>query len=192
MDFRKGKFKNVFNKELGTPMATVIVVAHGNCDYSLKNDILMKCLSRTLDMTYLEEVREKEGGTYGVQTVGQISRYPNDEAMLQIVFNTDPSKREMLMGIILGELQRVAKEGPKEEHLTKVKEAMTKQYAESVKENSYWLGILNNYYWYNEDMDSLFVEMVNGITVKDVQEFAKKLFDQGNLIEVSMTDESDN
>ena len=152
----------------------------------------MKCLSRTLDMTYLEEVREKEGGTYGVQTVGQISRYPNDEAMLQIVFNTDPSKREMLMGIILGELQRVAKEGPKEEHLTKVKEAMTKQYAESVKENSYWLGILNNYYWYNEDMDSLFVEMVNGITVKDVQEFAKKLFDQGNLIEVSMTDESDN
>ena len=191
MDFRKGKFKNVFNKELGTPMATVIVVAHGNCDYSLKNDILMKCLSRTLDMTYLEEVREKEGGTYGVQTVGQISRYPNDEAMLQIVFNTDPSKREMLMGIILGELQRVAKEGPKEEHLAKVKEAMVKQYAENVKENSYWLGILNNYYWYNEDMDSQFIELVNGITVKDVQTFAKELFNQGNLIEVSMTDESD-
>ena len=192
MDFRKGKFKNVFNKELGTPMATVIVVAHGNCDYSLKNDILMKCLSRTLDMTYLEEVREKEGGTYGVQTVGQISRYPNDEAMLQIVFNTDPSKREMLMGIILGELQQVAKEGPKEEHLTKVKEAMVKQYAENVKENSYWLGILNNYYWNNEDMDSQFIELVNGITVKDVQTFAKELFNQGNLIEVSMTDESDN
>ncbi len=190
MNFRKGEYKNVFNKELGTPMATVIVVAHGNCDYSLKSDILMKCLSRTLDMVYLEEVREKEGGTYGVQTVGQLTRYPKDEALLQVVFNTDPTKREMLMGIIMGELQRVAKEGPKEEHLAKVKEAMVKQYAESVKENSYWLGVLNNYYWYNEDMDSKFVELVNSITVKDVQIFAKQLFDQGNLIEVCMTDES--
>ena len=190
MNFRKGEYKNVFNKELGTPMATVIVVAHGNCDYSLKSDILMKCLSRTLDMVYLEEVREKEGGTYGVQTVGQLTRYPKDEALLQVVFNTDPTKREMLMGIIMGELQRVAKEGPKEEHLAKVKEAMVKQYAESVKENSYWLGVLNNYYWYNEDMDSKFVELVNSITVKDVQKFAKQLFDQGNLIEVCMTDES--
>ncbi|MBP3670140.1 MAG: insulinase family protein [Bacteroides sp.] len=190
MNFRKGEYKNVFNKELGTPMATVIVVAHGNCDYSLKSDILMKCLSRTLDMVYLEEVREKEGGTYGVQTVGQLTRYPKDEALLQVVFNTDPTKREMLMGIIMGELQRVAKEGPKEEHLAKVKEAMVKQYAESVKENSYWLGVLNNYYWYNEDMDSKFVELVNSITEKDVQLFAKQLFDQGNLIEVCMTDES--
>ena len=190
MNFRKGEYKNVFNKELGTPMATVIVVAHGNCDYSLKSDILMKCLSRTLDMVYLEEVREKEGGTYGVQTVGQLTRYPKDEALLQVVFNTDPTKREMLMGIIMGELQRVAKEGPKEEHLAKVKEAMVKQYAESVKENSYWLGVLNNYYWYNEDMDSKFVELVNSIAVKDVQIFAKQLFDQGNLIEVCMTDES--
>ena len=190
MNFRKGEYKNVFNKELGTPMATVIVVAHGNCDYSLKSDILMKCLSRTLDMVYLEEVREKEGGTYGVQTVGQLTRYPKDEALLQVVFNTDPTKREMLMGIIMGELQRVAKEGPKEEHLAKVKEAMVKQYAESIKENSYWLGVLNNYYWYNEDMDSKFVELVNSITVKDVQKFAKQLFDQGNLIEVCMTDES--
>ena len=190
MNFRKGEYKNVFNKELGTPMATVIVVAHGNCDYSLKSDILMKCLSRTLDMVYLEEVREKEGGTYGVQTVGQLTRYPKDEALLQVVFNTDPTKREMLMGIIMGELQRVAKEGPKEEHLAKVKEAMVKQYAESIKENSYWLGVLNNYYWYNEDMDSKFVELVNSITVEDVQKFAKQLFDQGNLIEVCMTDES--
>ena len=171
-------------------MATVAVIASGNCEYTLKNELLMSYLSRTLDMVYLEEVREKEGGTYGVQTIGQLSRYPKDEAILQIVFNTDPAKREMLMGIIMNELQRVSKEGPKEEHFVKVKEGLLKQYAVNIKENSYWLGVLNNYYWYNEDMDSKFVELVNSITVKDVQIFAKQLFDQGNLIEVCMTDES--
>ena len=187
MNFRKGEYKNVFNKELGTPMATVIVVAHGNCDYSLKSDILMKCLSRTLDMVYLEEVREKEGGTYGVQTVGQLTRYPKDEALLQVVFNTDPTKREMLMGIIMGELQRVAKEGPKEEHLAKVKEAMVKQYAESVKENSYWLGQLDSYYWNNTDMNTDYEKLVNELTGEDVKNFTKALLDQGNIIEVTMT-----
>jgi zinc protease len=190
MDFRKGEYKNVFNKQMETPMATVVVVASGNCEYSLKNDLLMTCLSRTLDMVYLEEVREKQGGTYGVQTVGQLTRYPKDEAILQVVFNTDPTKREMLMQIIMSELQKVAKEGPKEEHLAKVKEAMVKQYAENIKENNYWLGQLYQYYWYNEDMNINYEQVVNSITVKDVQEFAKKLFDQGNLIEVSMTAET--
>ena len=173
-------------------MATVAVIASGDCDYTLKNELLMGCLSRTLDMVYLEEVREKEGGTYGVQTVGQLSRYPKDEAILQVVFNTDPAKREKLMEIIMGELQRVTKEGPKEEHLAKVKEGILKQYAVSVKENSYWLTILNEYFWYNEDMSTNYEQIVNGITIKDVQEFAKKLFDQGNLIEVSMTAETAN
>ncbi len=192
LDIRKGEYKNVFNKEMETPMATVAVIASGDCDYTLKNELLMGCLSRTLDMVYLEEVREKEGGTYGVQTVGQLSRYPKDEAILQVVFNTDPAKREKLMEIIMGELQRVAKEGPKEEHLAKVKEGILKQYAVSVKENSYWLTILNEYFWYNEDMSTNYEQIVTGITIKDVQEFAKKLFDQGNLIEVSMTAETAN
>jgi zinc protease len=192
LDIRKGEYKNVFNKEMETPMATVAVIASGDCDYTLKNELLMGCLSRTLDMVYLEEVREKEGGTYGVQTVGQLSRYPKDEAILQVVFNTDPAKREKLMEIIMGELQRVAKEGPKEELLAKVKEGILKQYAVSVKENSYWLTILNEYFWYNEDMSTNYEQIVNGITIKDVQEFAKKLFDQGNLIEVSMTAETAN
>ena len=190
MDFRKGEYKNVFNKQMETPMATVVVVASGNCEYNLKNDLLMMCLSRTLDMVYLEEVREKQGGTYGVQTVGQLTRYPKDEAILQVVFNTDPTKREMLMNIIMGELQKVAKEGPNATHLAKVKEALIKQYAENIKENSYWSGVLYQYYWYNEDMNNGYEQMVNNITVKDVQEFAKKLFDQGNLIEVSMTTET--
>ena len=191
MYFHKGQYKNVFNKQMETPMATVVVIASGQCEYTLKNKILMQCLSRTLDMVYLEEVREKQGGTYGVQTIGQLSRYPkDDEGILEIVFNTDPTKREMLMQIIMGELQKVANEGPKEEHLAKVKEAMVKQYAENIKENTYWMGMLYQYYWYDENMDSNYEQTVNSITVKDVQMFAKQLFDQGNLLEVSMTAET--
>ena len=68
---------------------------------------------------------------------------------------------------------------------------MVKQYAENIKENTYWMGMLYQYYWNNENMDSNYEQTVNSITVKDVQMFAKQLFDQGNLLEVSMTAETD-
>ena len=67
---------------------------------------------------------------------------------------------------------------------------MIKQHAESIKENSYWLGALNEYYWNGIDVNNNYEELVNGVTVKDIKKFAKKFLKQGNSIEVSMTDES--
>lgn len=190
LDIRKGTYKKVFDKKQQTPMATVVVVNSGKCDYNMKNKIMMTCLTRIMNLVYTEEVREKEGGTYGVSISGQLGKYPTEEALIQITFNTDPAKREKMVDIILEELRKVAKDGPNEEHLTKVKEAMIKQHAESIKENSYWLGALNEYYWNGIDVNNNYEELVNGVTVKDIKKFAKKFLKQGNSIEVSMTDES--
>ena len=187
MDIRKGAHKVVFNKEQETPKATVIMVNSGKCAYNLKNKLLMTCLTRTMDMVYTEEVREKEGGTYGVGISGKLTKYPNPEAIIEISFNTDPDKHEKMGRIIIDELKKAAANGPKEEHLKKVKEAMVKQHAESVKENSYWLGVINEYYWRGVDNNANYEEIVNSITTKDVKKFAKKLLKQGNLIEITMT-----
>ena len=89
--------------------------------------------------------------------------------------------------VIINELNKAAVNGPKEEHLAKVKEALVKQYAERIKENGYWLGALNEYYWRGEDVNTNYEEIVNSITAKDVKKFLKKLLKQGNLIEISMT-----
>ena len=187
LDIRKGKHKVVFNKEQETPKATVIMVNSGKCAYNLKNKLLMTCLTRTMDMVYTEEVREKEGGTYGVSISGKLGKYPKEEATIEISFNTDPDKREKMESIIINELNKAAVNGPKEEHLAKVKEALVKQYAERIKENGYWLGALNEYYWRGEDVNTNYEEIVNSITAKDVKKFLKKLLKQGNLIEISMT-----
>ena len=128
-----------------------------------------------------------EGGTYGVGISGKLTKYPNPEAIIEISFNTDPDKHEKMGRIIIDELKKAAANGPKEEHLKKVKEAMVKQHAESVKENSYWLGVINEYYWRGVDNNANYEEIVNSITTKDVKKFAKKLLKQGNLIEITMT-----
>ena len=89
--------------------------------------------------------------------------------------------------IVMAELQKVAQEGPRPEHLAKVKEYMLKQHTENVKENGYWLNQLIEYYFSNIDMNTNYEKLVNEITVEDVKNFTKTLLDQGNIIEITMT-----
>ena len=189
MDIRKGTHKNVFKKQMETPKATVISVISGHCDFTPKNNLLMSMLSQIMNMVYIETIREKEGASYGVSAMGQMNCYPKPEANFQIYFDTDPAKREKMEQIVMSELQKVGQEGPNPEHLAKVKEFMLKKHLENVKENGYWLNLLNEYYFSNIDMNTNYEKLVNEITAEDVKNFTKALLDQGNILEVTMTAE---
>ena len=93
LDIRKGEHKNVFHRELQTQKATVCIIRSGECEYTLKNQLMMSMLSQLLTMEYTETVREDEGASYGVGVSGDISLYPKVEATLQISFDTNPEKR---------------------------------------------------------------------------------------------------
>lgn len=183
---RPGKFKNEFIRQQETPKATNVVFISGACKYDLRNDILMDMTGQVLDLVYTEKVRKDEGGSYGVYSGGQLSKYPKEEAVLQIFFETAPAKRDKLMKIIFAELDHLAKAGPSEANLNKVKEFMLKKHAEDLKENSYWLGSIDEYVFTGMNPMKDYEKIVNSITTKDIQKFADDLFKQNNEIEVSM------
>lgn len=187
MDIAKGMLENTYAKEQQTPMATVFMLYSGKCKYDLKDNLLMSFLTQALDMVYTEEVREKEGGTYGVSSYGQLSKHPNEKFMLQIVYQTDPAKKDHLNGVIDAQMKKMASEGPTEEHLQKIKEYMLKKYKDNQKENGYWLNNLDEYFYTGVDYTQGYEEAINSITVKDVQKFAADLVNQGNKITVVMT-----
>ena len=187
MDIAKGNLQNIYAKEQQTPMATVFMLYSGTCSYDLKNQLLMSFLTQAMDMIYTEEIREKEGGTYGVSCYGALTKYPKEQEMVQIVYQTDPEKMEGLNAIIDRELQRVAKEGPTDEQMSKIKEYMLKKYADNQKENGYWLGNLEEYFYTGMDMTKDYEATVNAITRADVQKFAADMIAQGNKITVVMT-----
>lgn len=187
MSIRKGVYKNEYAKEQQTPTATIVFLYSGKAPYTLKNDILLSFATQVLDMVYTEEVREKEGGTYGVNCFGDLQKYPKEQLLLQIVFQTDPAKKDKLAGIVVDELKKLAAEGPSDVHLQKVKEYMLKKYADNQKENGYWMNNLNDYFYYGMDMTEGYTDIVNSITTKDIQKFVSDLLKQGNEIEVTMT-----
>jgi len=187
MSIRKGVYKNEYAKEQQTPTATIVFLYSGKAPYTLKNDILLSFATQVLDMVYTEEVREKAGGTYGVNCFGDLQKYPKEQLLLQIVFQTDPAKKDKLAGIVVDELKKLAAEGPSDVHLQKVKEYMLKKYADNQKENGYWMNNLNDYFYYGMDMTEGYTDIVNSITAKDIQKFVSDLLKQGNEIEVTMT-----
>lgn len=187
MNIRKGIYKNEFVKNLETPKASVFTLYSGSTPYNLKNQLLASMFSQVMDLVYTKNIREKEGGTYGVGIFGEVSKYPEERTVMQVVFDTDPAKKDKMVEIASNEINNFIKEGPSETDLAKVKEFMLKKYKEDAKENTYWVNAINDYLLYGADMSTGYENIVNSITAKDVQDFAKMLIDQNNRIEVIMT-----
>ncbi|NDV64935.1 pitrilysin family protein [Bacteroides sp. 224] len=186
MNIRKGFYKNEFIKQQETAKATNLVLYHGNCAYTMKNKILMSMLDQIMSLVYTETVREEEGGTYGVSVEGGLSKFPREVFTFQVSFDTDPAKKDKLMEIVFAELDKLIKNGPSESNLNKVKEYTLKSFNEAVKENGYWMGVLEEYILTGVNKNEDFSNLVNSITVQDIRKFAHSLFKQKNQIEVTM------
>ena len=187
VETRKGVYRNNFTRAMENPTGTENIIYTGEIDPTLKNRLVMSYLNQVLNIVYTEEVREKEGGTYGVGVRGSISKLPKGEYSLMVNFKMSPERREELAAIIVREFEKIAAQGPVSEHVEKVRSYMLKSFEESQKKNGAWMNWLYSYYFENEDTYSSYEELVKSITVEDIRLLAKYILDQGNFIEVSMT-----
>ncbi|MCD7914394.1 MAG: insulinase family protein [Tannerellaceae bacterium] len=183
---RKGTYSTLFHRSMETEKAAVFYFYSGQMDYNLENIITGNMLKQILDLVYTEKVRKDESGTYGVYSSVRISSFPEGETTLQTYFDTDPECRETLATIIQSELEKIANEGPRIEDFNKTKENILKRYDENTQENSYWLSVLDNYYYRNFDSSTQYKTILESITPARIQAFAKELLDQGNRIEIIM------
>lgn len=182
----KGKVVNDFKKENKTPRTSVFVSLTGKCDFNTSNRLYWETLKHILDLRYVETIREEQGGTYGVSVFGGINRLPENSFSLSINFDTDPLKADMLKNIIYKELKKIADNGPTETDLQKAKEFFLKKRQESLKENNWWNSMLSSYYFDNINTVTGYEENVKALTTKSVHEFAKKILNQENVLEVVM------
>lgn len=180
---------NHFKREMETPKTTINIDFHGDINYSRENSLMMNVVAKLLSKRYLEVIREKEGGSYGVGVRAGVSKFPREEYNLLIRFDTDPAKADKLKGIVYDEVQNIFKEGVKEDDLHEVKENFIKERQENLRKNGYWMNVLNRYYVYDESIKSLvdYEKMINSISKEKVEAFAKKYFSKPAKIEVVMS-----
>jgi zinc protease len=146
----------------------------------------MEIIGRILGTRYLESIREREGGSYGVGTYGYLNILPTPRAGLIMQFDTDPKKQERLMQIIHEEVQTIIENGPLATDLQKEKESMLKDFQEDLEKNTFWRQTLYMYYMYGTNEVRDYKAAVEAITAETVQATLKKLVSAGNVYEVVM------
>ena len=185
-----GKDQNYFTREMETKTASNrIQYTAYDMPYTLANNLNMEMIGKILSTRYLESIREREGGSYGVGCAGWMNRHPVPYAQLIMQFDTDPEKQEKLMSIIHEEVMTIVENGPLAKDLQKEKESMLKDFEEDLEKNSYWKSVLSMYYKNGINFITDYKAAVEAITAETVQETLKKLVDAGNVFEVVMLPE---
>lgn len=183
----KGKTEKVIELELETPKATVITNFSKDMKYSVYNNICNNILKGILDLRYTENIREKEGGTYGVGVQAGSSRIPYSNYSMTMSFDCDPDKAAHLKSLIYAEVEKIMQQAPTEEEMSKIISNMKKEHEQSKNHNSYWLNSIYSYYvsGINPADPKNFDDIVNKLTPKDIQKFAKTLFKGADVVDLT-------
>ena len=178
-----------FTKQQATPLANVSIYLTADVDFTPKSDLELDFLKRCLSIAYTDSVREEKGGTYGVSVDFDLDKDDRPNATMKISYNADPSRYDELNPIIYQQLQNIAQYGPAATSLNKVKQYLTKQYAQAAITNDYWSYIIWHEIDDDTDFDRDYCKMVNDVTATDIQRMAQRLLSAKRCIEVTMLSE---
>lgn len=189
VDYPKKDTYNHFSREMKTPKTTIRIDLHGKIKYSQENSIMMDIVAKLLGKRYLEVIREKEGGSYGVGVWANVEKFPSEQYSLSINFDTDPAKAEKLKGIVYNEIQDLFNKGVKEDDLVETQKNFIKKHDENLRKNQYWIRTINQHFVYEKTMmkPAAYKKMINSITKKQVEKFAEKYFSKPGKVEIVMS-----
>ena len=182
----KGGAKQDFKHEAKTPRTSIYINYNGVSSFSADDRILGAALRHVLELRYIESIREDEGGAYSVRVQYNLNKLPVPGFSMIVSFETDPIKADKLIGSVHREVKKMVEKGPSEADLQKAKEYFLKQRQEDMKENSWWLSRMDDYYFYNLDFLTGYDDKVKALNVQSVHDYAKKVLTQGNVLQVIM------
>ena len=184
-----GRVLNEFKVDMQTPKTTVFqFYTSYDVKYSVAEKVNLAAAEFILDMIYTETLRESEGGTYGAQTMASSVKYPVDRATIQVYFDTNPSSADNLRKLAVEGLNKLAKEGPNAEQMTRVMENFKKNIPEKRIQNNYWMDVINHWYRFGKaDYDAEYEAAVNALTADSIKDAVAKILASGNFGEVVMS-----
>ena len=163
----------------------------GISQYSDLEATQLEQLAKVLAIKLREELREEQGGVYGVNVGSSLGRIPTSSYSVTISFSSSPENVEKLTAIVMQEIENVKKNGAPQINVDKVIAEETRNMQLQVKENNYWLYNLEQKYYHKEDPLELLqdIEMVKKLTVERTKELANKYFNPANMIKLVLMPE---
>ena len=148
---KKGNKQMRMEVKMQTPKTTVVYQSLASCQWSPVNHVAATTLQQILEMLYTEEIREKDGGTYGIGVQLMLTRYPKNRLQLSVNLDTNKEQAESAANKIRECIDRIAKYGPDPMMMQKSLEYQQKTLTNYVGTNDYWMQAIMQNIQYNTD-----------------------------------------
>lgn len=181
----QGQQINEFTQPMQTPATKVFNIYSGkNVPFSIANSVKVQLIGDILGIIFTETLREEEGGTYSPHASAYYNANTGEWIVLYL-FQTNKEQQEKILARANEEAMKLFKEGTNDDYFNKVKEAALKQYEIQVKTNKYWD---NGLVAFERGYDTItgHAEAISNLTLKDLNDFMKNLYDGKNRILVVM------
>ena len=187
-EFPMGNVVNQFTREMETPKAmSYMSWFTTSAPYDMRTRVLASMAGQLLDKIYLQKIREDNGAAYSASAFGGARMY-GDQVITQIIgyVPMTPDKSDLALSIMREEMANLAI-SVDEASLQDIKEVMLKDFDTNVKENSYWMNVINMWDERGIDLYTGYKDVVNSITPADVCAFVQNvILAAGNHTEVTM------
>ncbi len=171
------------------PQSTVAMVWKGDFKWKDKDRQSFTILMNILSIKCRESMREDQGGVYGVSISGSTSRLPKPKFSITSTWGCNPEKIDTLANTVLVEMNKIKEQGPAEIDLNKVKETLIRERETRIRENGFWLGVLQNHFLYSDKLLTLeeYKNYVGSFTAEDIKAVAGKYLNTESYVKVALT-----
>ncbi|MCB0735001.1 MAG: insulinase family protein, partial [Bacteroidetes bacterium] len=158
-------------KKGADPKSQVRIAFHKDIAYDPILDLKLDMAAEVLTIKMIEVLREDMSGVYGTSARNYFSRSPKPGFSFYISFPCGPENVDTLIGAALHQLKLLAKDGPTQKDLDKVKQTMIKEVTTDVQSNSFWLNSVTNSLLYGDPIptESDVKKRIEQITREDVK-----------------------
>lgn len=193
--FAKGLQRATVNKGTDNQGILCMVGVTEGFNPTPENRMIVEQLGEAIQITALEIIREKMGGTYSPSAGTDYEILPKPEFNWNFRINCDPDKAETIEQAVIDILKGYINNGPADSTLAKVQEQMIINRESSMQNNGYWMGQIYGSYYYGENRDgnaSLddYAKRVKAVKASDIQKMAKKFINLKNYVVVMLKPEA--
>jgi zinc protease len=131
-----------------------------------------------------DEIREKDNLVYSISSnLVDISKYPEEVFTLSISYESNPKNVELINQKIDKVLEKISKGDLDLQVFKEKKLALVERYKYNLNKNYYWTYAINEYLQNKEPIDNILdiENSINTITVQEVVDLAKKIFNENYL-----------
>ncbi|MFN5691848.1 MAG: M16 family metallopeptidase, partial [Bacteroidota bacterium] len=171
----------------GTEKQSLVrIIYDGELAYSQERNLQLSMLCDVINIKIIEKLREEMGGIYTGGISGGWETRPYEHFTITAAFPCGPENVDKLTAAYFDIVKNISEKGVDAKDLDKVKETLKNQYAESIKQNDYWLSNLSRSFINQTDPAWLlaYPEKVKQTTGDQLQQICKQLLGTPNLIAV--------